>query len=118
MYAIPSHVIHLLHEQLLGLVLLQSDLSNIIRLFFLTLNSSNVFPQKLSGTEISSETDHPTEQTGIGHKPGVQLLSWSKDYPEYTRFTKWRLRGSGEESYNVNLGSTYHRENWGCFSFT
>ena len=42
------------------------------------INSSNEFLQKLSGTEISSETDRPTEQTGTGHKPGFQLLNGSK----------------------------------------
>lgn len=82
------------------------------------INSSNEFLQKLSGTEISSETDRPTEQTGTGHKPGFQLLNGSKNYQEYTRFTKWRLRESREESCNVNLSSTSHREGWGCFFFT
>lgn len=44
--------------------------------------------------EISSETDHPVGllQTRTGHKPGLQLLNWSKDYQEYIRFIKWRLR--------------------------
>lgn len=81
---------------------------------FLVLNSINAFLQELSGTEISGETDHPTEQAGTGHKPGFQLLSWLKHDQEYTRFTKWRLRDSGEESCKLSLSSPSHRESWGC----
>lgn len=81
------------------------------------LRSSDAFLQELSGTEIRGETDHPTEQAGIGHKSGFQLLSWSKHDQEYTRFAKWRLREGGEESCKLSLSSTSHRESWGCLFF-